>query len=235
MAATAHVPGPVKSMDSSIMLLQDVPICHMDSHSKVPESDIVSNEIMHNGVWEHAETVNILARLEEWKQAKQQGSSGVVLLDVGANVGWFTLQAAAMGYHVLAVEPMPRNQGALRRTLCENQKLAEKVTLIPKGLSDKPRKCQLYVLKSNKGNGTPVCEGAAFANLKDSPEYELAGEFPLTTLDEVFKGTMEALADRVQVVKIDVEGFEPQVYATLTTRCGVQLAPCCQTCHAFFF
>ncbi len=47
-------------------------------------------------------------------------------------MGWFTLQAAAMGYHVLAVEPMPRNQGALRRTLCENQKLAEKVTLIPK-------------------------------------------------------------------------------------------------------
>ncbi len=34
------------------------------------ESDIVSNEIMHNGVWEHAETVNILARLEEWKQVR---------------------------------------------------------------------------------------------------------------------------------------------------------------------
>lgn len=216
------------------------------------QNDIVSNELIGRGVWEPAETANILARMEEWKQVRQlvcfkgncavsqvvstyaccpavllcdllqadvvsqanaQESGGTVLLDVGANVGWFTLQAAAIGYRVLAVEPMPRNQGALRRTLCENPKLAEKVTLIPKvrstrcslppaaneffcctwgppvllcsplwpscppaasplasstaalvqGLSDKPRKCQLYVLKSNKGNGTPVCEGAAFA------------------------------------------------------------------------
>lgn len=42
----------------------------------------------------------------------------VVLLDVGANVGWYTLQAAAAGYSVIAVEPMATNvslQGGGRR------------------------------------------------------------------------------------------------------------------------
>ncbi|KAI7840994.1 hypothetical protein COHA_005223 [Chlorella ohadii] len=176
-------------------------------------ADIVSGDVVHAGVWESAETSGILQLLQEWRQAHSNDPIGPVLLDIGANLGWFSLQAAAAGFSVLAVEPMPHNQGAFRRTLCENPDLAARITLIPKGLSDKPRKCRLYVNKNNVGNGVPVCEGAAFAELQNSPEFKLAGEFELTTLDDLFSSAVGMLAGRLQVIKIDVEGFEPQVFA----------------------
>lgn len=65
-------------------------------------------------------------------QAHSNDPIGPVLLDIGANLGWFSLQAAAAGFSVLAVEPMPHNQGAFRRTLSENPDLAARITLIPK-------------------------------------------------------------------------------------------------------
>ncbi len=65
-------------------------------------------------------------------QAHPNDAVGPFLLDIGANLGWFSFQAAAAGFSVLAVEPMPHNQGAFRRTLCENPELASRITLIPK-------------------------------------------------------------------------------------------------------
>lgn len=57
-------------------------------------------------------------------------SSAVVFLDVGANIGWHSIYAAAVGYTVLAFEPMLKNIGAMRRTLCQNPELQQRLTLI---------------------------------------------------------------------------------------------------------
>jgi FkbM family methyltransferase len=45
---------------------------------------------------------------------------GAVSFDIGANVGLFTLLAAARGAHVHAFEPLPRNLGFLRDHLRRN-------------------------------------------------------------------------------------------------------------------
>ena len=57
-------------------------------------------------------------------------TSDVVLLDVGANIGWFAINAAALGYTVFAFEPMAKNIGAICRTLCDNPDLQSRLTLI---------------------------------------------------------------------------------------------------------
>ena len=54
------------------------------------------------------------------------------------------------------------------------------------------------------------------------PNDEVAGEFNLTTLDTLFADAMDALEGRVGAMKIDVEGFEPQV----SERCLLGLRVC---------
>ncbi|KAI7846164.1 hypothetical protein COHA_000334 [Chlorella ohadii] len=80
-------------------------------------------------------------------------------------------------------------------------------------MSDKPRKCQMYADKKDVGDGVLVCEGAVFEAHQHDVNYALVGEFELATLDSVFSSAMEVLAGRVEVIKIDVEGFEPQIFA----------------------
>ena len=42
----------------------------------------------------------------------------LTLLDIGANVGWFTLALASRGYHVIAFEPFCENRKALKHSIC---------------------------------------------------------------------------------------------------------------------
>lgn len=53
-------------------------------------------------------------------------------MDVGANVGAYTLFAAAYGFSVLAFEPLHPNVLALRHSLCANPRLMERVFLFDK-------------------------------------------------------------------------------------------------------
>jgi FkbM family methyltransferase len=51
------------------------------------------------------------------------------MLDIGANVGWHSVVAAALGFTVLAFEPMDRNVACIRRTLCENPDMRKRFML----------------------------------------------------------------------------------------------------------
>ena len=63
---------------------------------------LVSKSVRTGGLWEGAVLTMVLSAL-----SKLPSSS--VLLDGGANVGEFTVMAAAMGHEVVAVEPMVDN------------------------------------------------------------------------------------------------------------------------------
>jgi FkbM family methyltransferase len=59
----------------------------------------VCNSIRNFGGWQPVQTLITHALLqEEWRW-------GVLVLDVGANMGWFTLLARSLGCHVVAFEP----------------------------------------------------------------------------------------------------------------------------------
>lgn len=54
----------------------------------------------------------------------------VWFVDVGANVGVYTLFVAAYGFNVLAFEPLHVNVMALRHSLCANPLLMQRITLL---------------------------------------------------------------------------------------------------------
>jgi len=116
-----------------------------------------------------------------------------VVLDIGANIGFYSCLAASRGKHVLAFEPSPRNQKFLYKNLWENH--FHEVELFPLGLGDRQGLCALY------GFGGISSFIPGWGQTRAS-RYILA---PVTTLDTIVGTRFNGLK---LLVKMDVEGFE---------------------------
>lgn len=140
---------------------------------------------------------------EVWEQdayrftRDQIGFSGVVI-DVGANVGAFSLLAAVAGAtRVLAIEPDPANLAALNESLTWNEVGHAGVI--------QPIECGLWY---REGFGTIVAEpGTADAVLAEDDDH---GKVKLYTLTDIFD---QWGIRAVDVLKVDVEGAEANVIA----------------------
>lgn len=96
-----------------------------------------------------------------------------------------------------------------------------RVQVFPYGLSDHEQACMMMSLKSNvgNGNGNVICSAeqlAIHSEDKQTGDMVARGTTHTVRLDELFKGEPQ-----VDVVKIDVEGYEPYVMA----GAGVLAAP----------
>lgn len=172
--------------------------------------DIVSSSIEQGGAWEPHETREVVTKLERFQQARGLSKEQVYFIDIGANVGYFTVNAAALGYSVIAFEATTPNAFAIRQTLCSNPQLQKRVALVNKGLSDAIERCAVVAASDNVGDGHVECNKDA-ADLAASG-LVVHGQFDLITLDSYVEGHLEALRQKVGVVKIDVEGFEDKIF-----------------------
>ena len=53
------------------------------------------------------------------------------------------------------------NEVTLRHSLCANQDLASRFTLLPRGLGNATLACAIYSIDTNQGDGTVNCNPAA--------------------------------------------------------------------------
>lgn len=126
---------------------------------------------------------------------------GMTFVDVGANVGYFTLLASSLvgaRGRVLAMEPGPYAFKRLSATLSSNA--VKQAYALPIGLSDAEAVLDLYEPKG-KGNYTPTmvpnCGGAP-CPVQVRPFDLVAAELAISQVD---------------LMKIDVEGHEGRVLA----------------------
>ena len=127
-------------------------------------------------------------------------TDGWSCLDVGANVGAVTLALAKYaGPHgkVYAFEPGPPNQQRLRRNLALNPALAARTEVLECGVGERPGELWWAEETGNPGN-------ALLSELSEKGTHQI----PVITLDGFVR---ERPLDRVNFVKIDVEGMELQV------------------------
>ncbi|XRB17797.1 methyltransferase [Pseudoscourfieldia marina] len=79
------------------------------------------------------------------------------LLDIGANLGWFSLAAASCGFDVVAIEPFAMNQALVEASTCANG-FHNEIKLIKSGLDTVARTCSLYQIPHvNIGDTHSVC------------------------------------------------------------------------------
>ena len=126
---------------------------------------------------------------------------GMVFVDVGANVGFYTALGASIvgkGGRVLAFEPDPYAFGKLDRFVrCNDLSQVECKAL---ALSDQAHSLTLFVPPKSYGNHNPST--AQYCN------DMIAQKIPATTLDRCFENLG---LNSIDLLKIDVEGHELRV------------------------
>lgn len=157
-----------------------------------PELDLyVSSHIRDIGIWEG----HIVAKFQEI--LKQHGSN-MAVVDLGSNIGMYTLIAANMGHKVLALEPNMESIKRMDRALVING-IVDKVTIVQNAVSDH---CGPVEIKGSHNNQGDV-------------RISLSRDKNAT---EVFSVTLDLLAGMFPpqfkpiTLKIDIQGFEHAIF-----------------------
>ena len=148
------------------------------------------------------------------------------VIDVGGNVGWYTLYSLALGCRVSVVEPVPLFQQVLRLGLSLNPGFAQRVTIYDNVVHYR-RGAAFNVSvplthryqfegkwQRRKMGMAGVVVGEAGEALKRERTRE-GGALPPHELHAARAVTLDELApavdERLCGLKVDVEGLEPQV------------------------
>ena len=148
-----------------------------------PRDGALDRELLMNKIYEKAETSVFHELIER----------GMTALDLGANIGYFTLIAAKLvgpEGKVFAFEPEPENFSLLQRNVSING--YENVTLVQKAVSDKNGVEELHLCSDSWGH-----------SLSSFKRDEGLLSVPVTSLDQFFS---EDVA--IDFIKMDVEGAE---------------------------
>ncbi|MEN6473441.1 MAG: FkbM family methyltransferase [Syntrophaceae bacterium] len=150
--------------------------------------DIVSEHILKHNIWEPYETMLVLQHLQP----------GSVFLDIGANIGYYTVLAGrAVGVHglVIAYEPDGENFRLLEHNIALNG--LTNVRPFKAALGENSSQGSIYLSQNNRGNHRLFDEG----------------DGRKTAAVEILNGDehVAQLSERLDFIKIDTEGYEAHV------------------------
>jgi FkbM family methyltransferase len=156
-------------------------------------------EVLHDGNYDEPFTRFLMRTL----------ARGHVVFDIGANVGLFTLLMARLvgpAGRVVAYEAAPDNIALLRDTIAMNY-LSAWVDVVPRAAAAEAGNLTFYATTRFLGNGSTLPHDESYAR-DYAVDAERRLEVPGEPLD-VHVGRFPA----INLVKIDVEGGEEQVFA----------------------
>lgn len=121
-------------------------------------------------------------------------SSGDIVLDVGANVGEFAISMAKLGARVLAFEPDPKPYR------CLNLNVSDKLPIrcFQIGLAGRIGSLPFFISSTHNDSSF----------IKPEAPHESVQEVTVTTLDLFCE---ENDVNRIKLLKIEAEGYEPEV------------------------
>jgi FkbM family methyltransferase len=136
----------------------------------------------------------------ETKMMENLLADGDTFFDIGANVGWYSLNVAAAyrNSKIYSFEPIPKTYKQLVKNI--NLNPGGLITLFNFGFSDKSGEFPFYYYPQGSGN-------ASSANLTDRQDIETI-MCSVRTLDEFSSD----LKEKVDFIKCDVEGAELLVF-----------------------
>jgi FkbM family methyltransferase len=149
-----------------------------------------------------------------------------VFVDVGANVGIYTLSAArALGGagRVVAIEPNPPALERLRFNIAATLASARdwpRIDVLACGVSDREGPLELRVDEGNLGGASVMARPARFANGASNAHVTIRCRELLSILGELE-------IERVDALKIDIEGAEDRALGAFLDRAPDPLLPRC--------
>jgi FkbM family methyltransferase len=165
------------------MLLKDfITTVHGNKMYLDPTDEAMCPRLSSQKVWEPDTTKLIMGLIKK----------GDVVIDVGANIGYYTLLFASLGKKIVAIEPDPYTFSLLKKNVQVNN--YGNIELIEGAATDYAGECRLYLSNTNKSNNS----------IYDPRNNNRTISVPAVKLDDKVKG-------RVDFIKIDVEGAEFKV------------------------
>jgi len=128
-----------------------------------------------------------------------------IIVDLGANAGYFSLFALAHmpDARVFAYEPLPGNLAVLERNRRENPALAERLIVFAKAVTGKPcASVEFHVQAANQVSMSASLDKRALPGESRSVRVEA------TTLDQIIESNR---LDAIDLLKIDCEGAEYEI------------------------
>lgn len=184
-------PAPLAAWLGAVLRIQPVTVETAAGTFSVSPFSHFGNELIINGIYEPVLT----------KKIKENLPRGGVFIDVGANLGYYSVlasQVVGQDGRVVAIEPQSRLIGAMRENLRLNR--CANVEVLCMALSDQPGVGTIHLAPSVNSGASSLAVKHRF--------YTSSEEVQVTTLDALIAAHQIASVD---VIKIDVEGFEVQV------------------------
>ncbi|OEU15685.1 hypothetical protein FRACYDRAFT_240378 [Fragilariopsis cylindrus CCMP1102] len=160
------------------------------------------NSIMKKGTYYEIGLTNIFKEILNNTKTTTSTPAGLVL-DVGMNIGWFTLWSRTHGHSVAAFEPNP----IMHVRVCESLALNSwdtdgSVKIYPYGVANEERVMNLTMGK-NPG-------GSSFYEDRLAKPFRKSIAVDVVKLDTVAEqeGWLDASGPPIHLMKIDVEGYE---------------------------
>lgn len=136
---------------------------------------------------------------DEYRLQESARTPWKCVVDLGANVGMFSVRAATLAERVIAYEPVPQNFEQAQRNTAE----FDNVTVVRSGVSAEECTIRLYHPKHEVRTGTYTTH----LELLETPP-DRYDESPAITLDQLFERHEIEVCD---LMKIDIEGHEYEV------------------------
>jgi FkbM family methyltransferase len=207
-------------------------------------TDFVSDGTASTGYFER----HVMARISSalggpvWPPSDSDSGEGrpenpkKVFVDIGANIGFHTLFALALGHDVISFEPFGRNVALIRASVAANEGFAERLWLHKRALTDSDGIGALCILSTeqsvNQGNARVVVlrepptqdelaagacagrwvrngEGETWAEHDSGAGILGAGASQVgERVESARLDSLVALSTNVHAVKADIEGYE---------------------------
>jgi FkbM family methyltransferase len=155
-----------------------------------------------------AEANSVRSKIELYRTLLHPGD---LVFDVGANIGNRVEAFLKMKLKVIAIEPQPDCAQTLR------EKFGKKISVVEKGVASQPGKMQMHLSNVHMlSTFVPHMNEQVDKERFGNATWNRTIEVPMTTLDELIKqhGTP-------RFVKIDVEGYEPEVLKGLSKKIDI--------------
>lgn len=171
--------------------LTEMPFYIHDSGDKY-----ISERIRRTGVWEPFESRVLLSLL----------APGDQVLDVGANIGWYSVSAGRRvgpSGHVFAFEPDATNF----RLLCANVQTAALKCVSAERMALGRASGSAAIVHSKDNQGDHRLNAFAGGEV----ESRVGERVLVVAIDDYLAKALDFAVDRLRVIKIDVQGFEREV------------------------
>ena len=151
------------------------------------ESDLVSQMVLRDKIWEAFETKLVIENLHH----------GAVFVDVGANIGYYTIIASkcvSNNGKVFAFEPEQKNFSLLKHNIKRNTLI--NVQTFQSGLGNQNKEIDLFINPENRG------DHRAFNHINDSDSNREKTSIKILIGDAILNN------QQVDFIKIDTQGYE---------------------------